>query len=199
MAAIPDVLEASPLILVRWRTEDVDDVLDAVRSSFAELRQWMPWAQTVPTRDEQRAVFAEGNAAFDAGTEFQFVFRESATGTLVGGGGVHRRVGPGAVEIGYWVRTDRHNRGYATRAAQAMTDAALRTLEMLTASKSTWTATTSRAPESRRSSAIDSCAPRSVGSSRSPTLVRHLCGRRLVQVGLRFSALELASRGHASH
>ncbi len=124
MAAIPDVLEASPLILVRWRTEDVDDVLEAVRSSFAELRQWMPWAQTVPTRDEQRAVFTEGNAAFDAGTEFQFVFRESATGTLVGGGGVHRRVGPGAVEIGYWVRTDRRNRGYATRAAQAMTDAA---------------------------------------------------------------------------
>lgn len=84
----------------------------------------MPWARTVPTRDEQRTVFAEGSTAFDAGTEFQFVFRESATGMLVGGGGVHRRVGSGAVEIGYWVRTDRHNRGYATRAAQAMTDAA---------------------------------------------------------------------------
>jgi ribosomal-protein-serine acetyltransferase len=60
----------------------------------------------------------------DAGTDFGFLFRETATGALVGGGGVHRRVGPGAVEIGYWVRSDRHNRGYATRATQAMTDAA---------------------------------------------------------------------------
>jgi RimJ/RimL family protein N-acetyltransferase len=129
MAALPDVLEASPLTLVRWRPEDVDDVLDAVRSSFAELRQWMHWAQTVPTRDEQRAALADGVAAFDAGTDFQFLFREPATGTLVGAGGLHRRVGPGAAEIGYWVRTDRHNRGYATRAAQAMTDAAFAYLE----------------------------------------------------------------------
>jgi ribosomal-protein-serine acetyltransferase len=37
---------------------------------------------------------------------------------------VHRGVGPGAVEIAYWVRSDRHNRGYATRAAEAITDAA---------------------------------------------------------------------------
>lgn len=53
--AMPDVLEASPLTLVRWRPEDVDEVLDAVRLSFRELQQWMPWAQTVPTADEQRA------------------------------------------------------------------------------------------------------------------------------------------------
>jgi RimJ/RimL family protein N-acetyltransferase len=121
---MPDVLEASPLTLVRWSPEDVDEVLEAVRSSFAELQQWMHWAQTMPTREEQRAVLAEGSKAFDAGTDFGFLFRETATGALVGGGGVHRRAGPGAVEIGYWVRSDRHNRGYATRATEAMTDAA---------------------------------------------------------------------------
>jgi RimJ/RimL family protein N-acetyltransferase len=124
MAAMPDVLDASPLTLVRWHPEDVDELLEAVRSSFAELQQWMHWAQTMPTREEQRAVLAEGAAAFDAGIDFGFLFREIATGAVVGGGGVHRRVGPGAVEIGYWVRSDRHNRGYATRATGAMTDAA---------------------------------------------------------------------------
>ena len=54
MAAMPDVLDASPLTLVRWRPEDVDEVLDAVRSSFAELQQWMHWAQTIPTREQQQ-------------------------------------------------------------------------------------------------------------------------------------------------
>ena len=124
MAAMPDVLEATALTLVRSRPEDVDDVLEAVRSSFAELQQWMHWAQTMPTREEQREALTEGNAAFDAGTDFGFVFRETATDALVGGGGVHRREGPGTVEIGYWVRSDRHNRGYATRATEALTDAA---------------------------------------------------------------------------
>jgi len=120
---MPDVLEASPLNLVRWRPEVVDEVLEAVRASFADLQLWMHWAQTMPTRQQQQEALTEGAAAFDAGTEFGFLFRETATGELVGGGGVHRRVGPGAVEIGYWVRSDRHNRGYATRATRAMTDA----------------------------------------------------------------------------
>jgi RimJ/RimL family protein N-acetyltransferase len=123
MAAMPDVIEAHPLILSRWRAEDVDDVLSAVQASFHELRQWMDWAQTMPSRDEQREVLATGHDGFDAGTDFGYVLRESSSGELVGGAGAHRRIGPGAVEIGYWVRSDRHNRGYATTAAAALTDA----------------------------------------------------------------------------
>jgi hypothetical protein len=91
MAAMPDVLEASPLSLVRWSPDAVDGVLEAVRSSFAELQQWMHWAQTMPTREQQRKALAEGNSAFDAGTDFQFLFRESKGDTCVGGGGVSRR------------------------------------------------------------------------------------------------------------
>ncbi len=85
MAAMPDVLEAGPLTLVRWRPEDVDEVLEAVRSSFAELQQWMHWAPTMPTREKQREALTEGNTAFDAGMDFGFLFRATATGALVGG------------------------------------------------------------------------------------------------------------------
>jgi hypothetical protein len=95
MAAMPDAIEAHPLTLSRWRADDVDDLLEAVQASCPELRQWMDWAQAIPSRDEQRVVLTAGHAAFEAGTDFAYVFRESSTGALVGGGGAHRRVGPG--------------------------------------------------------------------------------------------------------
>lgn len=129
MAALPDTLTADGLVLSRWDASDVDNVLDAVWASFEELRQWMDWAQRMPTREEQEAALRAGSESFDAGTGFGFVFREAATGEVVGAGGLHRRVGPGAVEIGYWVRTDRHNRGYATAATRAMTEAAFQCLD----------------------------------------------------------------------
>lgn len=47
MAAMPD---ATPLTLVGWRPEDGDDLFEAAGSSIDELKQWMPWARTMPTR-----------------------------------------------------------------------------------------------------------------------------------------------------
>jgi len=41
-------------------------------------------------------------------------------GTVVGAIGAHGRIGAGAREIGYWVRANRINRGYATEAAAAL-------------------------------------------------------------------------------
>ena len=124
MADLPDTLPAGPLRLERWRPDRVDEVLDAVRASLPDLQQWMPWAQTMPTREEQFQALANGEAAFDAGTDFNYLVRECDTGEMVGGSGLHRRIGPNAIEIGYWVRSDRHGRGYATAAAGALTDAA---------------------------------------------------------------------------
>ena len=42
-------------------------------------------------------------------------------GTLVGGCGLHRRIGPSALEIGYWVHVGHVRRGIATAAAGALT------------------------------------------------------------------------------
>ena len=124
MADLPDTLPAGPLRLERWRPDRIDEVLDAVRASLPDLQQWMPWAQTMPTREAQLLALTVGEAAFDAGTDFNYLVRECDTGELVGGGGLHRRIGPNASEIGYWVRSDRHGRGYETTAAAALTGAA---------------------------------------------------------------------------
>ena len=39
--------------------------------------------------------------------------------------GLHRRIGPDALEIGYWLHPDYPGRGYATKAVSALTEAAL--------------------------------------------------------------------------
>jgi RimJ/RimL family protein N-acetyltransferase len=98
----------------------------ALAISLSELQRWLPWAHTMPTAEDEIAVLTAGMAAFNADEEWAYMLYELESGELVGGAGLHRRVGPGAVEIGYWVRSDRTHRGYATSAARALTDAAFK-------------------------------------------------------------------------
>jgi RimJ/RimL family protein N-acetyltransferase len=124
MALMADRLAAGEIELCRWHSQYVDEIKAAVESSYPELHRWMAWAQTMPTSEAMSAVIADRAASFEADREWQYVLREVASDELVGGAGLHRRVGPDGLEIGYWVRTDRTGRGFATSAARALTDAA---------------------------------------------------------------------------
>jgi len=121
---LPAVLPAGAIELRRCRVDDLPALLAAVAASLAELGQWMPWAQTMPTAEDELAVLVDAESSFDAGTEWIYLLYELDSGELVGGTGLHQRVGPEGVEIGYWVRSDRTGRGYATAAAGALTHAA---------------------------------------------------------------------------
>lgn len=126
--ALPDTVPAGRLELRRWRRECAAELLDAIAASLPELQRWMPWAKRPPTLADQEAVLTDGERAFDAGTDYAYFLREADEGALVGCAGLHRRLGPGAIEIGYWVCSDRHGRGYATAAARALTTTAFRYL-----------------------------------------------------------------------
>ena len=121
---LPAILPAGPVTLCRNRVADAADVSAAIEASIDDLRPWMDWAADgVPSESAQREAFRRGEAAFEDGAEFGYVLREVATGEVVGGCGLHPRVGTGGIEMGYWVRSDRHSRGYATAAARALTAA----------------------------------------------------------------------------
>lgn len=85
----------------------------------------MPWAQAPNTRGGVVDYVARAGAGWRAGTDFNYGIWSGNEEELVGGCGLHARIGPGALEIGYWIAVSHIRMGYATRAARALTQAAL--------------------------------------------------------------------------
>ncbi|HEX9937617.1 MAG TPA: GNAT family protein [Longimicrobium sp.] len=94
----------------------------SVRESLEHLRPWMPWAHAEPEELEvkvQRLRMFRGK--FDLDQDYIVgIFTPDET-RLIGGTGMHPRIGPDALEIGYWIHVDEVGKGYATEAAAALT------------------------------------------------------------------------------
>jgi RimJ/RimL family protein N-acetyltransferase len=117
------------LVLGRPVATDLDELKAAVNSSLAELRPWFPWGQEAATDRSVGEFLSNAARGWETGTDFAYLVREleegAPSGGIVCGCGLHVRLGSGALEVGYWVRTDRTRRHIATRAAGALTRAAL--------------------------------------------------------------------------
>lgn len=110
------------LVVRQWRVDDVDLLHAAVIESLDHLRPWMPWIAKEPMAlDERRQLVAGWDRLWDAGDRMCGMFVD---GEVVGGCGLHQRIGPGGQEVGYWVRVGHTGHGYATAAARALTDMA---------------------------------------------------------------------------
>jgi RimJ/RimL family protein N-acetyltransferase len=124
VAALPDLIPGVAVALRRYHPDDAAGLTDAYNASFEGLRTWMTWATDIASESEMRERLEDGEHSFDADREWTYLIVETATSDIVGSIGLHPRVGPSAMEIGYWVRTDRTGRGYATEAASALAHAA---------------------------------------------------------------------------
>ncbi len=123
MDRLPDEITTPRLVLRRWHRDDVPALREAIAASIDHLRPWMAWVPFEPLSDEDRTELIEswdrdhrngGDAVFG-------VFHD---GIVVGGSGLHRRRGPDALEIGYWIHVDHVRRGYATELVTGLTTAA---------------------------------------------------------------------------
>jgi RimJ/RimL family protein N-acetyltransferase len=99
-------------------------MLIAIEESFAELEQWMPWAQEVPTIGGLQEVLRQGELDFHADGDWQYAIFDVESDEVMGAVGLHRTEDPDKFEIGYWVRTRRTRRGVATLAARTLISAA---------------------------------------------------------------------------
>jgi len=122
--ARPDeLIEHGPVTLRRYREDDVDAVFAAVTESLDHLRPWMPWAAGYTRQAAEE--FLDGSVrSWEDGTEYNYAILSD--GTLAGGVGLMTRIGPGGLEIGYWVHRAWTGRGLATAATEAVVDQAFR-------------------------------------------------------------------------
>lgn len=121
--AIPSDRVVTERLLIRaWGPADAELLRDAIDSSMDHLMAWLPWAHLEPADLEATTERLLGyEEAFASGDDFVYGMFTPDETEVVGGIGLHPRVGDGALEIGYWVREGRINQGYATEAAGALT------------------------------------------------------------------------------
>ena len=118
----PYRIRTERLTLRCWNPEDASQLKEAVDSSLDHLRPWMPWAADEPQPLEQKIdLLRRFRASFDLGEDFVYGIFSRDESEVVGGSGLHARIGPDAFEIGYWIRADRIGEGLATEAASALT------------------------------------------------------------------------------
>lgn len=121
---VPMYVAAGPLTLSRLTAADGPDLYEAAAASLAHLRPWMPWAQDFSRATIEEFVDRTGVRDHGPVSDAPYVVRDG-TGTLVGVCGLHARLRPDALEIGYWVAAAHVRRGVTSLAAAALTAAAL--------------------------------------------------------------------------
>lgn len=103
---------------------DTEVLVASVNESLDHLRPWMPWAQEPATAASLGAFLRTSEERWEASLDFGYLLRDGEK--VVGACGLHCRLEPGALAIGYWVHMDHVGKGLATAAARALTDAAFR-------------------------------------------------------------------------
>ncbi|GAB4375396.1 MAG: hypothetical protein Kow00121_21090 [Elainellaceae cyanobacterium] len=110
------------LVVRCWHPADAPLLSEAVATSLDHLRPWMAWIREEP-KDLQRQIdwLRQCRARFDLGQDLMYGIFNTDENLVIGGTGLHSRVGQNAYEIGYWIRADAINKGLATETAAALT------------------------------------------------------------------------------
>jgi RimJ/RimL family protein N-acetyltransferase len=116
----------TPRLVIRcWEPTDAPLLKAALDASREHLRPWMPWAAEEPqSLEEQVGLLRHFRGQFDLDRDYVYGILSPDETEVLGGSGLHTRVGKQALEIGYWIHVDHINRGLATETSAALTKVA---------------------------------------------------------------------------
>lgn len=115
-------VRTSRLLLRCWDPADAPQLMQAIVENLDHLRPWMPWARDEPENlDAKIERLRKFRANFDTGQAFSYGIYAPDQMQVLGSIGLHPRVGPGGMDIGYWIHREHSGRGYISEAAAALT------------------------------------------------------------------------------
>ncbi len=115
-------IETERLVIRCYAPADAALLKAAVDASIEHLRPWMPWISQEPEMLEAKvARLRKMRAAFDSDQDYVYGVFDRDEKALLGGTGLHTRIGANAREIGYWIHADHVGRGLATEVVAALT------------------------------------------------------------------------------
>jgi len=115
-------IETERLVIRCYNPSDAQLLKTAIDESLDHLRPWMPWASDEPEElqgkiDRLRRFRGE----FDLNRNFVYGIFDLEEKFIIGGCGLHPRIGFNALEIGYWIHANHIRKGYGTEMAAALT------------------------------------------------------------------------------
>jgi RimJ/RimL family protein N-acetyltransferase len=123
MAQLPERIVGEDIVLRRWLVSDAERQAQAITASEEHLRPWMGWMAAEPQPIERRReMLASWEEEWSRGGDTRYAVL--VDGSVAGSCGLHRRLGPDALEIGYWIHACFVRRGLATKVARLLTETA---------------------------------------------------------------------------
>ena len=114
-------IETERLIVRCYQPSDAQLLADSVLENVEHLKPWMPWAHNEPEPFEEKAKRMQRlRGMFDLQQDYTYgIFNREET-KLLGGTGLHTRLGENELEIGYWMHKDHLNKGLVTESTSAL-------------------------------------------------------------------------------
>ena len=117
----PYRIETARTIVRCYQPTDAALLRQSLKESLDHLRPWLPWVKDEPESLEQKVQrLRQFRGKFDLNEEYVYGIFSPDESQLIGGTGLHDRIGPNALEIGYWIHRSHVNQGITTEVSAAL-------------------------------------------------------------------------------
>jgi RimJ/RimL family protein N-acetyltransferase len=114
-------IQTARLVVRCWDPQDAPLLKQAIDDNIEHLLPWMTWARQEPETLQakiERLRLSRGK--FDLDQDYGYGVFAPDESAVLGAAGLHKRLGEGVREIGYWIHRGHLNQGLATEVTAAL-------------------------------------------------------------------------------